>query len=59
MEEEENEELISSTMSSKILKQALAQLKEIQDEANLQNPNDALLFAQEYVTPKGVAADDA
>ena len=46
-------------MSSKILKQALAQLKEIQDEANLQNPNDALLFAQEYVTPKGVAADDA
>ena len=46
-------------MSSKILKQALAQLKEIQDEANLQNRNDALLFAQEYVTPKGVAADDA
>ena len=59
MEEEENEELISSTTSSKILKQALAQLKEIQDEANLQNRNDALLFAQEYVTPKGVAADDA
>ena len=56
---EENEELISSTMSSKILKQALAQQKEIQDEANLQNPNSALLFAQEYVTPKGAAADDA
>lgn len=54
--DEENEELISSTMSSKILKQALAQQKEIQDEANLQNPNSALLFAQEYVTPKGAAA---
>ena len=58
-EEEQNEELISSTMSSKILKQALAQQKEIQDEASLQNPNSALLFAQEYVTPKGAAADDA
>ena len=58
-EEEQNEELISSTMSSKILKQALAQQKEIQDEANLQKPNSALLFAQEYVTPKGAAADDA
>nr|XP_023873117.1 bystin [Quercus suber] len=57
-EEEENEELISSTMSSKILKQALVQQKEIQDEANLQNPNSALLFAQEYVTPKGAAAAD-
>ena len=58
-EEEQNEELISSTMSSKILKQALAQQKEIQDEASLQNPNSALLFAQEYVTPKGAAANDA
>ena len=57
-EEEQNEELISSTMSSKILKQALAQQKEIQDEASLQNPNSALLFAQEYVTPKGAAAAD-
>ena len=46
-------------MSSKILKQALAQQKEIQDKANLQNPNNALLFAQEYVTPKGIVADDA
>ena len=46
-------------MSSKILKQALAQQKEIQDKANLQNPNSTLLFAQEYVTPKGATADDA
>ncbi|KAM4124336.1 hypothetical protein ACB094_01G223200 [Castanea mollissima] len=58
-DEEENEELISSTMSSKILKQALAQQKEIQDEASLQNPNSALLFAQEYVTPKGASAADS
>ncbi|GMY12818.1 Bystin like, partial [Fagus crenata] len=47
--------LISSDISSKILKQAMAQQKEIHDEANHQNPTSALLFAEEY---EADAADD-
>uniref|UniRef100_A0A2N9G2L7 Bystin n=1 Tax=Fagus sylvatica TaxID=28930 RepID=A0A2N9G2L7_FAGSY len=52
------ENLISSDISSKILKQAMAQQKEIHDEANHQNPTSALLFAQEYEADAADADDD-
>ncbi|XP_059454474.1 bystin-like [Corylus avellana] len=43
------EKLISSGMSSKILKEALAQQREIQDEAEGRNPNDSdSVFAQGF-----------
>lgn len=42
------EKLISSGMSSKILKEALAQQREVEDEANrAQNPNNSLLNVTE------------
>ncbi|KAI8022004.1 Bystin [Camellia lanceoleosa] len=48
------EKLISSGMSSKILKEALIQQKEVQEEAEEQNPNK-LVFAEE---PANDAASD-
>ncbi|XP_062159327.1 bystin [Alnus glutinosa] len=53
------EKLISSGMSSKILKEALAQQREIQDEAEGRSPNDnsSLVFAQGF-TEAEEAQDD-
>uniref|UniRef100_A0A5B7BTS1 Bystin n=1 Tax=Davidia involucrata TaxID=16924 RepID=A0A5B7BTS1_DAVIN len=52
---QKEEKLISSGMSSKILKEALIQQKEIQEEAEEQNPNK-LVFPEE--PPSVVASDE-
>ncbi|KAL7600121.1 bystin [Lactuca sativa] len=51
------EKLISAGMSSKILKEALLQQKEIQDEADAENP-DNIVFPEEPVTQTQVDEDD-
>jgi essential nuclear protein 1 len=53
------EKLISSGMSSKILKEALAQQREIQDEAEGRDPNDSnsLVFAQGFNEAEEVQDD--
>ncbi|XP_024967990.1 bystin [Cynara cardunculus var. scolymus] len=51
------EKLISAGMSSKILKEALIQQKEIQEETDAQNPNN-IVFPEEPVTQAQVDEDD-
>ncbi|XP_059434896.1 bystin-like [Corylus avellana] len=53
------EKLISSGMSSKILKEALTQQREIQDEAEGRDPNDSnsLVFAQGFTEAEEVQDD--
>lgn len=51
------EELISAGMSSKILKEALIQQKEIQEETDAENPNN-IVFPEEPVTQAQVDDDD-
>nr|XP_043620905.1 bystin [Erigeron canadensis] len=51
---QQRQELISSKMSSKILKEAFLQQKELQDEANAENPNN-IVFPED---PKTQVSDD-
>ncbi|KAL4555271.1 hypothetical protein LXL04_037886 [Taraxacum kok-saghyz] len=51
------EKLISAGMSSKILKEALIQQKEIQEETDAENPNN-IVFPEEPVTQTQVEDDD-
>ncbi|KAA8518273.1 hypothetical protein F0562_015844 [Nyssa sinensis] len=54
---QKEEKLISSGMSSKILKEALIQQKEIQEEAEEKNPNH-LVFAEEQPTASASDEED-
>ncbi|KAI7753231.1 hypothetical protein M8C21_015624, partial [Ambrosia artemisiifolia] len=49
--------VLSAGMSSKILKEALIQQKEIQEETDAQNPNN-IVFPQEPVVNKTILEDD-
>ncbi|KAK1439707.1 hypothetical protein QVD17_05527 [Tagetes erecta] len=51
------QKLLSEGMSSKILKEALIQQKEIQEETDAQNPNN-IVFPDEHVTQTQVDDDD-
>ncbi|GKB65938.1 bystin [Tanacetum coccineum] len=54
---QQEQKLISAGMSSKILKEALAQQKEIQEEADAANP-DNITFPEEPVTHTQIDDDD-
>ncbi|KAL8255212.1 hypothetical protein R6Q59_033433 [Mikania micrantha] len=56
-EHQREEKLISAGMSSKILKEALIQQKEIQEETDAENPNK-IVFSEEPATQSQVDDDD-